>query len=637
VVWVTAGSRASVLSCYAEAARARGGASAAMAGDVEAVAARFIGSLRDTTQSWLVVLDGLTADVALDDRLWPAGPAGRVLVTTGDPQALGGRPARPMTVGPFSPREALTYLISCLTMDVDQRQGAVDLTTELGNEPLALAQAAAVIASSELTCHDYLQHFLHRRGQMIAAATGGAAPAAVTWGMSIEQADMMSPGISQSLLLLTALFDGNGMPATIFSTAAARSYCAYAAADRDGRAAREGLAILESAGLLSADPGLPVSVIRMSWPVQAAILASMPDGLLKGAAAAAADALLEAWPAEDTDEGLARSLRSSADSLRRAAGDLLWEGGCHPVLLRAGRSLEAAQLTGPAVAYWEELSATSTRLLGTDHPSTSGINERLARCYLAAGRASEAISLLEAIRQARSARLGPDHPGTLEATRGLGLALVGTGRFNEALTILSQAVDGLERSHDRNSVVVLVAREDLAAAHRAAGQFADAIGLYRAVLAERERTAGPRHADTTATRQKLAETYLADGQAKPAIKQYERVAADRERMLGRDHLLTIAARGALGSAYHGAGRIASAVQVGERTRTDYTRVLGADHPDTLAACLNLAHAYYAAGRLSDAARLLRETIEHAELSLPAYDPLTTAARDSLANIVGTGG
>ena len=637
VVWVNAGSWASVLSCYAEAARVRDGMSAEVTGDTEAVAARFVGSLRDSAQSWLVVLDGLTADAAVDERLWPAGPSGRVLVTTGDPQALGGRPARPVPVGPFSPREALTYLIGRLTMDVDQRQGAVDLTTELGNEPLALAQAAAVIASSELTCHDYLQHFLHRRGQMIAAATGGAAPAAVTWGMSIEQADMMSPGISQSLLPLTALFDGNGMPATIFSTAAARSYCTYATGDRDARTAREGIAILESAGLLSADPGMPVSVIRMSWPVQAAILASMPDAMLKGAAAAAADALLEAWPAEDTDEGLARSLRSSADSLRRAAGDLLWEGGCHPVLLRAGRSLDAAQLTGPAVAYWEELSATSAQLLGPDHPSTSGINERLARCYLAAGRASEAISLLEAIQQARAARLGPDHPGTLEATRGLGMALVGTGRFNEAITILSQAVDGLERSHDRNSVVVLVAREDLAAAHRAAGHYGDAIALYRSVLAERERSAGPRHADTTATRQKLADAYLADGQAKPAIKQFERVVADRERVLGRDHLLTIAARAALGSAYHGAGRIASAVQVGERTRGDYTKVLGADHPDTLSTSLNLAHAYYAAGRLTDAAKLLQETVERAELSLPAYDPLTAAARASLANIVGADG
>ncbi|HEY0934361.1 MAG TPA: tetratricopeptide repeat protein [Trebonia sp.] len=634
VIWVTASSRAAVLSCYAEAARARDGLTAPLAGDAEAVGGRLVGWLRDTSQPWLVILDGLTPDAALDDRLWPAGPAGRVLITATDPQALGGRPARPVPVGPFSPREALNYLIGRLTMDVDQRAGAVDLTAELGNEPLALGQAAAVIGSSEMTCHDYLRHYLSRRDQIAAAAGGGTAPAAITWGMSIDQADMVSPGISQSLLPLAALLDGDGMPATIFATAAARAYCAYAAPDGGDKSPRDGLAVLESAGLLSAEPGPGAPVIRMSWPVQAAVLATMPDGMLKSASAAAADALLEAWPAEDTDEALARSLRSCTDSLRRAAGPLLWEEGCHPLLLRAGRSLDAAQLGGPAVAYWAELAAASTKLLGHDHPSTSGINERLARSYLTAGRAAESISLLQVIRQGRAARLGPDHPGTLEATRGLGLALVDTGRLGEAVAILSQAAEGWERSHGGGSAGLLVAREDLAAAHRAAGQSGEAISLYRAVLAERERTQGPRHPDTTATRQKLGDAYLANGQAKQAIKQYQQVIADRERVLGRDHLLTIAARGALGSANHSAGRMASAIQLGEQTRTEYTRVLGPDHPDTLAACVNLAHAYYGVMRLTDAARLLQETVERCETALPAFDPLTTAARDSLANIQG---
>jgi tetratricopeptide (TPR) repeat protein len=637
VVWVTASSRAAALSCYAEAARARGGLNAATAGDAEAVAARFIGWLRETPQSWLVVLDGLTAEAALDDRLWPSGPTGRVLVTAGDPQVLGGRPARTIPVRPYSPREALNYLIGRLTMDVDQRQGAVDLTAELGYEPLALAQAAAVIASSELSCHDYLEHFLHRRGQMSAGASGTVAPAAITWGMSIDQADMMSPGISQSLLPLTAMFDGTAIPAAVFATGAARAYCSYSMPDRGERTIRDGLTVLESAGLLTADRGAAAPFIRMSWPVQAAVRASMPKGMLKGSASAAADALLEAWPAEDADEALTRSLRSCAASLREAAGNLLWEGGCHPVLLRAGRSLEAAQLNGPAAAYWEDLAATSTQLLGQDHPSTSGINERLARCYLASGRAGEAISLLQAIRSGRITRLGPEHPGTLEATRGLGLALVGTGRHAEAITILTQAVDDWGRSHDPGGASALLAREDLAAAHRAAGQYKEAIAAYRAVLSERERAQGARHADTTATRQQLADTYLAAGQAKAAISQYERVAGDRERTLGADHPLTIAARGALGSAYHSAGRMASAVRFGDRTRADYTRVLGADHPDTLAACLNLAHAYYGVGRITDAARLLQETVQRCELSLPAFDPLTSAARDSLTNISGTGG
>jgi tetratricopeptide (TPR) repeat protein len=645
VVWLTATSRASVLSGYAEAARTAEGADGMGTGvdrNTESAATRLIAWLRETDRPWLVVLDDLTAG-AVDERLWPAGPAGRVLITTADPGALAGLPAQLVPVGPFSRREALHYLVGRLTMDMDQRQGAIDLVSELGHEPLALAQASAVIASSELTCHGYREHFVRRRDQAISAA-GGRAPAAaaITWGLSIDHADLMAPGPAQPLLVLAALLDGNGIPGTIFGTAAAREYCTDPAASGRARAIGDGLALLEGSGLLAADQASAAPKIRMSWPVQAAVRAAMPDAMLKGAAAAAANAVLEAWPAESAEsegraeEGLARDLRSCADSLRQVAGYLLWEGGCHPVLLRVGRSLDAVGLTGPAVTYWEELADASARWLGRDHPATSGITERLARAYLAAGQAASAIALLQTIRQGRAERLGLDHPGTLEVSRGLGQALISSGRLGEAIAVLAQAAESWARSHDPSSAGGLNAREDLAAAHRAAGELAPAIALYRAAVADRERLQGPRHADTMAARHQLAEAYLTNGQAKEAISQYKRVVADRERVLGQEHLLTISARGALGAAYHSVGKMASAVHLAEVTRAQYAKVLGPDHPDTLAACVNLAHAYYGVGRITDAERLLQQTVERCELSLPAFDPLTATARESLSNITGTG-
>jgi tetratricopeptide (TPR) repeat protein len=646
VTWLTATSRTSVLSCYAEAAGRMAGQPGARSngagfgragggGDAESVAARYVAWLRDTTRPWLVVLDDLTAEAITDERLWPAGPAGRVLITTADPDTLAGRPARLLPVGPFDRREALTYLIGRLTRDLDQRQGAIDLAGELDHEPLALAQASAVITDSELTCHGYREHFVRRRDQAMAASRGVPAIASITWGLSMDHADLLSPGIAQSVLVLAALLDGHAIPGTVFTTTAARDFCAYATAGGDAGKPEDGLAILTHAGLLSADARMAPPLISMSWPVQASVRAATPDALLKGAAVAAADAVLEAWPADDREGPLARALRSCTDSLRRAAGSLLWQGGCHALLLRAGHSLDAARLTGPAVAYWADLAANSAQLLGRDHPATSEINERLARAYLAAGRAAEAIPLLDAVWRARLARLGPDHPSTLEATRSLGQALLSADRPAEAITVLGEAAAGWERSQGTGSVPELVAREDLAAAHRAAGDFGMATALYRAVLTERERMQGARHADTMTTRQRLAESYLADGREKPAITQYERLVADRERVFGPDHLLTIAACGALGSAYHTAGRMASAVRLAERTRTEYTKVLGTGHPDTLAACVNLAHAYYGVGRITDATRLLTQTVERCEQNLPAFDPLTVTARSSLANISGS--
>ena len=71
-----------MLSGYAEAAAQLG---LDHGGDAESVAARFAAWLAGTARPWLVVLDDLR-DAADLDGLWPAGPAGRLLVT-----AAGGR------------------------------------------------------------------------------------------------------------------------------------------------------------------------------------------------------------------------------------------------------------------------------------------------------------------------------------------------------------------------------------------------------------------------------------------------------------------------------------------------------------------------------------------------------------------
>jgi hypothetical protein len=377
VIWLTATSRAQLLSGYVEAAAAL---DVHLSGEAESVSDRFLGWLRDTPRPWLVVIDDLTDPTAIQG-LWPAGPSGRVLITTPDPVALSGYPAQVMPVGTFSRREALTYLVGRLTTDRDQRQGAIDLIGDLGYEPLALTLASAVIASSELTCHDYRDHFLRRREQVLGAAAAEPTAAPIAWALSVDHADLLSPGTAHSLLAIAALLDGDGIPGTVFTTAAVREHSGVPGLPAGSAGGIEdGVAALEQAGLITTDTSTTPPTLRMNWLVQAAARAAMPDAMLKGAATAAADALLEAWPADDeAAEWLTRSLRSCAETLRRYSGSRLWDGGCHALLMRAGNSLDSAHLTGPAVDYWQELATTSARLLGHEHPATVDINERLAQ------------------------------------------------------------------------------------------------------------------------------------------------------------------------------------------------------------------------------------------------------------------
>jgi tetratricopeptide (TPR) repeat protein len=634
LVWVAATSRASVLSGFAEAAVAAMGAEPE--GDGESAAARFARWLSETSRPWLVVLDDLR-DVADLAGLWPEGPAGRVLVTTASQAAFAGaQGALIHPVGVFSPDQALRYLTVRLTADPDQRLGAKDLIPDLGYEPLALAQASAVIASSALSCRAYRDLFA--RGRELAAAAGGEPPAAsVTWAISVEQADRLSPGgAARALLALAALLDGDGIPGAVFTTPAACEYLAEGTAGdlADRERARDAMLTAERAGLLSAGPVGAVEMVRMSAVVQAAIRAAMPAGALGRVAMAAADALLQAWPPDEQPAGLAGGLRSCAASLQRAAGDLLWADGCHPLLLRAGRSLDRARLTGPAVAYGRDLAAVSDRILGRGHPDTLAAGQQLAAAYLAAGQAAAAVSQFRWVLAERIRVLGPDHPSAIADRRDLGHALVAANQFGDAVTVLDRVVGDYERVSGTDQLETLGARDELAAAYHAAGQFADAIPLYRHAVARLERIQGPQHPDTMTARQRLAGAYLADGRVKIALSHYKRVLADRERALGPDHLDTIAVRATLGSAYHSAGRTASALQLHEQTRAGYERALGADHPDTLTSSANLAYAYYAAGRVTDAVHMLRDTLAGCERALPPSDPLTQAVRQSLVNIAG---
>jgi tetratricopeptide (TPR) repeat protein len=635
LIWVDATSRAALLSGYVAAAVAA--SSTDPAGDAETVATRLVNWLAKTSRPWLLVLDDLT-DPADLEGLWPRGAAGKVLITTADATALSrDHPGLVFPVGVFSPREALSYLIGRLTADTDQRLGAIDLVEDLGCEPLALAQASSVIASSALSCRDYRDFFARRRAALAEGTAGAPPAAAVTWTFSFEQAERLSPGgAAQALLALTALLDGHGIPGTLFTTQAACDYAAGdgAAGSVEPARALSALLILERSGLLSIDQAGTLATVRMVRVVQSAVRAAMPPVMFDRAARAAADALAELWPAAEESAFQAAGLRSCAASLRQAAGDLLWAGGCHPLLLRAGKSLDAALMTGPAIAYWNEVVTISDRILGPSHRDTLVAGERLAEAYLSAGRAAEAVPWFRWVLAKRMRAAGSDPAAVSAAQLKLGQALVAAKQFSDAITVLDGAVRDLERTRGAEDSGTLRARDELAAAYRAGEQASHAMRLYQRTLADRERIWGPQHPETITTREKLADAAIADGRVKEAIRQYKRALADREEVLGPDHPDTIAARGNLGFAYHTAGRMASALQFYEQACAGYERVLGADHPDTLARRADLAHAYYTAGRLTDATALLRDTAERCERVLPRGDRLTRSVQESLANIAG---
>ena len=450
-----------------------------------------------------------------------------------------------------------------------------------------------MIVSSGVSCHNYRDYFIRRRDQLTDSSGAAPPPAAVTWMFSFEHAGQLSAGGSAKFLLaLAAMLDGHGIPRSVLATPAAGDYQAGGAGTAaGGEGTSAALEALERAGLLTVESVMAPPTVQISPVLQVALRAAMPEGMHDRTARAAADALLQAWPERDPPGWPASGLRACAAALRQISGDLLWAGGCHPVLLRAGESLDSARLTEAAVDHWRDLATTCDRLLGAGHPDTMLVCQRLADAYLAAGRANEAVPWFQWVLDTQVRRLAPDHRDVLEARRRLGHALVASLQFKDAITILERVVADFERICGPGHTDTLGAQDELAAAYLAAGRYSDAITLYQRTLADRERGQGANHPQTMTTRQGLGDSYLAGGRSKDAVSVYKRMLAGRERVLGPDHLDTIKARNSLGAAYQKMGKTAAAEQAYEQARAGFERVLGPRHPDTLRCRVELARVY----------------------------------------------
>ena len=522
-------------------------------------------------------------------------------------------------------------------MNPVQRQGAIDLVETLGCEPLALGQASAVVASSNLTCRDYRDLFLQRRDEIWLAADEIPSAAMATWIICLERAESLLPSASvRPMLVFLALLDGHGIPGVVFGAPALIAYLGGAAtsfaAAADPRQVWDVLLVLERAGLVVISRDVTPPTVLMSSALQEAINLAAPAEVQEPAARAAASALLEVWPSEEPQPWAAASLRANAASLQDSAVDALWAEGCHPLLLRVGRSLDEARLVGSAVDFWSDLAARCDAKLSPGHPDTLAVAAQLASAYLAAGSAAEAVQWYQRVLADRTRELAPGHPAIAATRISLGQALILAGEPADAVTVMLRAVGEYEQFRGAGHPETLGTRDELATAYQAAGDYEAAARLLAHILADRERLQGPRDPQTMASRDRLAAAYLAEGKVKDAISHYKRVLSDREKVLGRAHLDTIATSASLSAAYEAVGRMPAAMQLAERCCADSEQILGPDHADTLARRVNLAHLYYRVGRVGDAVALLHDTAVRCERVLPYGDPLTKTVRQSLANI-----
>jgi len=494
---------------------------------------------------WLVVFDNAPNQAAV--RAWlPAGP-GHVIMTSRDPHWS--EIATRIEVDVFARDESITLLRTQVATLSDT--DADRLANAVGDLPLAVAQAAGLIAETGMPPSEYLQLLRDSTTEVLSEGKPDAypLPLAAAVRVSLDQLTSENPAAGQ-LLTVCAFLAPEPVPTWLFTTAPAgvlpeplATVTTSTLAFRRclGRIGRYGLARIAHDQLqlhrltqaIVRDAQLPEQCTHHTATV-VALLSGMDPG-------DPADPVT--WP------GWAQLIpHLRAADLASTDNHALRDHTCQAVwyLLRRGDTHTAHRLAQQLYQAW-------TTRRGSDH-HTLTVASHLADAWAGMGHYQQAHDLTREIYDRSRQILGPDHPATLAAANNLAIYL------------------------------------------RRLGQVQAARNLNKDTLDRKQRVLGPDHPNTLRSAASLALDLSALGQHQAAHTLHEDTFNRFERVLGPDHPDTLRAAQALANNLSALGYHQAAHTLNDDTFTRQQRVLGHNHPDTLYSAKALANNLHALGQ-----------------------------------------
>lgn len=502
---------------------------------------------------WLLVYDGAGGEDELDPW-WPSGSVGALLVTSRSPHW---RAAESVPVRPFTRDESLTLL--CGERDGAPRE-ADAIARELGDLPLALAQAAAYVAHNRTDWKNYRDLLRDAPARLLHLHQPGDYPgtAAATFTLSLDRVAEQQPE-SVDLLRLMAFLDPERIPRDLLrGPVAAELPDGLRGLAEDRVTYDQAVGALAEYALVDAAP----ETLRVHRLLQTVVRGSIPPAELAGWVGAAGRLLAARFPLRSRSPETWKECALLLPHVAAVAGPARTHsaapaeisalcGRAADYLVVRGQHQQALELLGPALALRE-------RAFGRDSAEYAETltSQGEAECYL--GRHLRAVETARAALAVREGIGGPESPSVVPALRLLGRALTEAGHPAEAVAVLERAVRICSREFGEADARTAEVLARLAYALWRRGDLSRARGTYeRADQVWRAARTRPDREQTVAFRW-LAWLLIDLGDyqaARVAVEEARRMA---RALYGPEHVETVRAEETLGVVLAGTGDLAGA-------------------------------------------------------------------------------
>jgi Tetratricopeptide repeat len=495
----------------------------------EAVRAAVLGELRQWGR-WLLVFDN--AEAPGDLAGWLPGGGGHVLITSRERGWT--EIAAPVEIEVLARSESVAILRD--RVDGLAEADADRLGAQLGDLPLAVAQAAGFMAQTATPAAEYLTLLETRAARILAQARPVSYPRSLAAATQLiaDRLAAEDPAAAE-LASVCAFLAPEPTPEQLLTGAAAELPASLAARAADPLAWRQTLAHMTRQALARIDHrGLQLHRLTQ---------AILRDRLTPGQASATrahAEAILAASNPGDEDDPstwprwatlmphlLAADLTATGNPALR---QLAWQATRY--LLARGDARSSHDLASHLYPQWRER-------LGADDPHTWTIGYFLAQALRHMGRYAEARDLDQDVLDRRRRVLGENHPRTLDPANNLALALHALGKVQAAYDLNEDTLNRRRRVLGEDHPDTLASANNLAFALRALGEVQAARDLDQDTLNRRRRVLGEDHPDTLASASNLAFDLRALGEVQAARDLDQDTLDRRRRVLGDHHPSTL--------------------------------------------------------------------------------------------------